>query len=93
MQGTQVIGWDAAQKRVRSWVFDSSGGFAEGLWTQDGERWIVKSNGTLVDGGKTSSVNIITRIDHNHLTWQSIGREVDGRLLPNIDPVTVVRQQ
>ena len=27
LEGTQVIGWDPAAGRIRSWVFDSDGGF------------------------------------------------------------------
>ena len=32
MTGTQRIGWDPLRKVIRSWVFDSEGGFAEGTW-------------------------------------------------------------
>ncbi len=37
--GTEVIGWDPAEKRVRSWTFDSRGGFAEGIWRVKGAQW------------------------------------------------------
>jgi hypothetical protein len=46
----------------------------------------------LPDGGKTSSVNIITYVDDNTFTWQSVNREASGEILPNIDEVVVVRQ-
>ena len=91
MQGTQIVGWDAANERIRSWVFDSAGGFAEGVWTRDGDRWQVKTLQTLADGAKASSINIITPIDDDSFTWQSIGREIAGELQPNLGPVTVVR--
>lgn len=91
-QGTQVIGWDAAEKQIRSWVFDSQGGFSEGVWSRDGNRWVVKANGVLPDGGRASAVQIISFVDANTFTWQSVAREVDGQLLPNVDPVTVVRK-
>ena len=29
LEGTQVIGWDPEKKRIRSWMFDSEGGFGE----------------------------------------------------------------
>ncbi len=32
----QWIGWDPIAKNVRSWIFDATGGFGEGAWTQ---RW------------------------------------------------------
>lgn len=37
--GTEIIGWDPAEKRVRSWAFDSTGGFAEGVWRFEGAKW------------------------------------------------------
>jgi len=39
MTGSQRIGWDPLRKQIRSWVFDSQGGFAEGLWAREGNRW------------------------------------------------------
>ena len=38
LEGTQIIGWDPAEKRIRSWLFDSEGGFGEARWTRDGSR-------------------------------------------------------
>jgi hypothetical protein len=93
MAGMQIIGWDPVAKQIRSWIFDSDGGFAEGKWTRKGDdRWLIQQNGTLPDGGKTSAVNIITRVDDNSFTWQSVNREVNGDILPNVDEVLVVRR-
>ena len=41
MMGSQRIGWDPTTKKLHSWVFDSEGGFAEGVWTRHGNQWIV----------------------------------------------------
>lgn len=90
--GMQIIGWDPAAKQIRSWIFDSEGGFAEGKWTHKDDRWLIQQTGTLPDGRKTSAVNIITYIDDNSCTWQSINRTVGGDVLPNIDEVLVVRK-
>ena len=43
LSGMQFVGWDPARKQIRSWVFDSDGGIAEGVWTRSGDRWIVCS--------------------------------------------------
>jgi len=91
MEGTQVIGWDAGSGQIRSWVFDSDGGFSQGIWKRQGDRWIINSLGTLPDGGQATSMNILTKIDDDTLTWQTTGREVDGEILPNVEPVTVKR--
>ncbi len=93
LQGTQVIGWDPVKKTIRSWVFDSQGGFGEGVWTKQGEQWQVKSSSVLASGEKASAINIFTYVDPNTFTFQSIGRETGGEPLPNIEEVTVVRKQ
>ena len=92
LEGTQVIGWDPSQQVIRSWLFDSDGGFGVGLWTQEGNRWTIQFLQVLPGGEKASSVNILTRVDDNTFTWRSINREVDGEVLPGIDPITVVRK-
>jgi uncharacterized protein (TIGR02246 family) len=92
MAGMQIIGWDPAAKQIRSWVFDSDGGFGEGVWSKKDKAWYIQSTGTLPDGRKSSSVNIITCVDDNTFTWQSVNREAGGELLPNVDEVVVVRQ-
>lgn len=89
--GVQIIGWDPALKRIRSWVFDSEGGFGEGLWTKKGKSWHIYSRDTLANGRKASAVNIITFVDKDSFTWQSVDRQVAGQLLPNIGTMTAVR--
>ncbi len=32
MSGTQRIGWDPLTSQLRMWIFDSEGGYGEGLW-------------------------------------------------------------
>jgi len=93
LEGTQVISWDPRAKAIRSWMFDSEGGFGEARWSRDGKRWIIKASRTLVGGEKASAINVLTYVDRNKFRWQSIGREIDGQLLPNIDEVTVVRKR
>jgi hypothetical protein len=93
LAGMQIIGWDPVAKQIRSWIFDSDGGFSEGKWSRKGDdRWFIQQNGTLPDGGRTSAVNIITRVNDNSFTWQSVNREVNGDILPNVDEVLVVRK-
>lgn len=91
MSGMQIIGWDPANKQVRSWVFDSDGGFSDGKWTRKGNRWFIKNVGTLADGGQTTATHIITEVDNDSFTWQSIDRTVDDEVLPNVEEVMVRR--
>jgi uncharacterized protein (TIGR02246 family) len=91
MAGMQFVGWDPTAKQIRSWVFDSDGGFGEGVWKKHGNAWHIHAAATLPDGRKSSGVNILTKVDDDTFTWQSVQRVVDGELLPNVDDVVVVR--
>lgn len=92
LEGTQVIGWDPVARKIRSWIFDTKAGFGEGEWSRAGNRWTVKVKSIMGTGQKASSMNIYTYVDPNSFSWQSVSREVDGELLPDIDEVTVVRK-
>lgn len=92
VSGMQIVGWDPANKQIRSWVFDSDGGFGEGTWSKKDKAWHIQTTGTAPDGSKSSSVNILTYVDDNTFTWQSVNRDAGGELLPNVDEFVVVRQ-
>ena len=92
MSGMQIVGWDPAAKQIRSWVFDSDGGFGMGTWTKKDNRWSVQKRGILPDGRRSSAVNIFTHLDDSTFTLQSVNRMVDGELLPNIDEVKVTKE-
>lgn len=91
MSGTQRIGWDPLTRKVRSWVFDSQGGFGEGLWNWDGERWIVRSSAVRSDGKIAASLNFIVPLGSDSYRWESSHRMSDDDPLPDIS-VLIVRQ-
>jgi uncharacterized protein (TIGR02246 family) len=92
MSGMQIIGWDPVAKAIRSWTFDSDGGFAEATWTLKKDRWFIQNKGFLADGRKASMVNVIKQVDQNSFTWQTIERMAGGELLPNVNEVLIVRE-
>lgn len=92
VSGMQFIGWDANKKQIRSWVFDSNGGYAEGIWSQKKDRWIVKTKATLPGGEIATSTSVLKPVDENTFTWQKVNRVVDGEILPNIDEVYIIRE-
>jgi hypothetical protein len=92
IEGNQMIGWDPVAGTIKSWAFVSDGGYAEGTWRQNGNRWIIKFCNVLADGTKATATNIYTRIDDNTVTWQSVGRQVEGRFMPNIPEFKCVRK-
>lgn len=93
LEGRQFIGWDPVQEKIRSWIFDSDGGFGSGIWSQNEKSWQVSVTYTLSDGRQAIATDIYTPIDDNSYTYQSVGRSVDGQFLPNIDPVTVYKEK
>lgn len=89
--GTQWIGWDPRNKTIRSWIFESSGGFGQATWTREGKTWTIKTQHTLPDGSTSSATNVVTRIDANTLTWEVKDRQLDGKPLPDLKPVKMKR--
>ncbi len=91
LTGGQIIGWHPKRGRIVSWHFDAQGGFGEDVWTKDGSKWVVEATGVLRDGSESTAVNIITPIDANSFTWQSVKRTLDGVSLPDVPPAKIVR--
>ena len=90
--GTEVIGWDPRLHRIRSWTFDSDGGFGESTWTHDGRRWIIAYTGTLANGDDVSAVHVVTPVDADTMTVQSKDRMIDGQRQPDLPEVTLKRR-
>jgi len=55
---TEIIGWDADRRCIRSWLFSSDGRFAEACWTPEGDGWRVRFEGQGADASATGSVLI-----------------------------------
>ena len=62
MKSNQRIGWEPLAGRIRSWVFDSDGGYGQGEWTEVDGNWVVKSTAVLPNG-LTGSATIVIRPD------------------------------
>lgn len=89
--GTQRIGWDPAAKRVRSWSFESDGGFGESAWTKSETGWVIKSSAVLQSGSLVTATNIVTQVDANTITWQAKEQLLDGKAMPDT-PVTTMKR-
>lgn len=92
MTGTQRIGWDPVSGKLRAWIFDSEGGYAEGCWHRDGDDWVLKTTGVTADGEPASSTSVYSRVSKDVMTWQSLHHEVAGVKIPDSEVVTIVRQ-
>jgi uncharacterized protein (TIGR02246 family) len=91
LEGWQIIGWDPVEERIRSWTFDGEGGFADGRWTRDGDRWLVREAGVAPDGGRTGSDSTITKLGNDRIAWESNNRTLDGEPQPSIGRIEINR--
>ena len=82
-EATHWIGWDPQAKRIRSWIFDASGGFGEGAWTRDGDHWVIKTKSVHQDGKNATATYHISRVDGDTLRLQGTDRTVDGKAIPD----------
>lgn len=91
--GTQIIGWDPRAGQVRSWSFDSAGGYGTGLWSPAPEGWRIESTGMLPDGTATSSQDLLIRVagEDNVLGWRSFDRRAGDATLPDTREVVLDR--
>jgi uncharacterized protein (TIGR02246 family) len=92
LTGTQRIGWDPLTKQVKSWVFDSRGGYGEGLWMRSGDQWVIKATVVRPDGRTTTATQVLTYVNNDTLRWKSIDRTLGGEIAHEIDEVTMVRK-
>jgi uncharacterized protein (TIGR02246 family) len=91
MDVTQRIGWDPLFKCVRSWVFDSEGGFGQSVWTRDGDGWIIKATGVRPDGTTGSATNLVVPAGADGYVFQTTDRIVAGERQPTME-VKIVRK-
>lgn len=92
MSGTQRIGWDPLAGKLRTWIFDSEGGYSDGAWHRDDDRWVLKCTGVTADGQTASGTSIYTLIDEHTMTWQLVDHEVAGVQHDDSDVLTIVRR-
>src|SRR5262249_18417235 len=89
MKGEQRIGWDPLTKQIKSWVFDTQGGHAEGLWSKVDNGWIIKMTGVHSDGSAASSTNTYVMDGPDKFVWSSVDRLIGGEQEPNRSVVIV----
>ncbi|HEV8052615.1 MAG TPA: SgcJ/EcaC family oxidoreductase [Parachlamydiaceae bacterium] len=92
-EGFQILGWDPASETIHSWVFDVDGGFGDGSLINEDNSWYASMKYTQPDGKIASSTNIYTKVDDNTYTFASVGRDIDGTVLPNVGPFKIIRKK
>jgi uncharacterized protein (TIGR02246 family) len=87
----QRMGWDPLARQFRSWEFDSEGGYGEGKWVRDGERWVIKHTGVRPEGTIASATHIVARENPDLVRWSSIDRVVGDETVAQEDHYVMVR--
>jgi len=90
-KSVQRIGWDPVEGTLRSWTFDSDGGFSVGEWLGTDDGWVVKSEATLPDGTIGSATVSIRPSDADHFVVESTDRIVGGAEEPDFK-LTIARK-
>ncbi|MGW8256580.1 MAG: YybH family protein [Thermoguttaceae bacterium] len=91
LHGMEVIGWDPKAKTIRSWLFQSNGGFAENTWKSEGKKVAIEHKGVQPDGGLITNQTTISAPDKNTLIYESKNREIGSKKLPDLGPIKFVR--
>jgi len=91
-EGLTVIGWDPQEKRIRSWMFDTDGGYSESVWSPEGDKWIANARHVLPDGRIASSIMLYRQDGNDAMIWQRVSQEIEGEMLPGGPEVRLVRE-
>lgn len=91
MTSLQRIGWDARMGKLRSWIFDSDGGFGESIWTGLEQGWLIRSSAVTPDGETGSARIELIPTDANRYTLKGTDRMSGDMLEPDYE-VVVVKQ-
>ena len=87
----QRIGWDPLEGVIRSWTFDSDGGYSTGEWVPTEAGWVIKSDATMPDGTTGSATVTVTPTDADHFIVRSSDRIIGGVDEPEFE-LTVARR-
>jgi uncharacterized protein (TIGR02246 family) len=90
--GSTRIGWDPQTQQIKSWTFDSDGGYSEALWTHGDKRWVLKARGVTRSGRIFSGTSIVRQVDAGTMSWESHDRVEGGVLVPDRAPIVIKRR-
>jgi hypothetical protein len=89
--GWEIVGWDPDRQQIRSWLFDTNGGFGESSSCYNGGHWLIQASNVLPDGSRSTADNVLTKVDDNQFTWESQNRTLDGESQPSVPKIVVHR--
>lgn len=81
---TKIIGWDSGRESLRTWFFDSDGGFGGALVAREGNTWIEAGESLTRNGGEGTAKHTSKFVDDNTFEWSSTERRLDSAPLPDL---------
>ncbi|MFN0020925.1 MAG: SgcJ/EcaC family oxidoreductase [Pirellulaceae bacterium] len=88
---SQRIGWDAGARKIRSWLFESDGSFADGHWTVLEDGIVAKYSSVNADGTTATATITISQKDKDHFSTKGTDRIVGDGREPDFE-INVVRR-
>jgi len=91
IHGTQRIGYDPLSGLLKTWIFDSEGGYSDGYFRQKGDHWVLHTTGVTSEGQLASGTEVFT-VDQHRIVWDSVDRIIDGERIPDTGKITIVKK-
>lgn len=91
VEAIEIIQADSRDGAVRCWVVDSTGARAEGFFDSDGtsfNRTLTGVSGEAAGSSRVQWVQVLTPTAADRMILHAIDRVVEGRPLPDADPIT-----
>ncbi len=88
---TQRIAWDPLLRKVRSWFWDSAGGYGSAIWSTMTDGWVLQARSVAVDGTVRTGMHYVRREGEDAYRWEAKARIV-GDVLVDDQTYFIVRQ-
>ncbi len=88
---TQRIAWDPLLRKVRSWFWDSAGGYGGAIWSATTDGWVLQARSVAVDGTVRTGMHYVHRDGEDASRWEAKARIV-GDVLVDDQTYFIVRQ-
>jgi len=79
VSAVQQIGWDPRHQQIRSTTLNDNGSCTDGIWSQEGNIWMVLARATHPNGTESRSTQIFKFADRNTILWKSIHVTIGDR--------------
>jgi hypothetical protein len=91
MDSVQRVGWDPLRQQLRSWLFDSDGGYGEGEWTAFEDGYRIRSSAVTPDGSVGSADLEARKLSDSRFVLKGTNRIVAGEPVEDFE-ITVSKK-